>query len=144
MKSALKRITLIATCIAGITLPLKFLLVLEVGLINTSCRAMHRGMEVSGKVVFYRGGQGPRAILIGTAEYRQATGERTFSSEKVLARLKLGKIQHSEVIWRVDWIGLSTSFLGLWVCVALFHCWLKSPEPQPGPSPGDPGFGRKG
>ena len=116
---------------------MKFFFVREVGLIGERISATSQGMEGSGKVEYYRGGKGPRAILIGTAEYRQSTDERTYSTEKVLARIKSGEIQHGKLIWRVDWIGLSASYLTLWIYVALFYWWLKSPEPQPGLSPGD-------
>jgi hypothetical protein len=79
-------------CIAGVILPLKYLLVREVGLIGGTFKGSAQGIEVSGTVEYYRGGKGPQAIPIGAAEYSQATHERSYSTEKILAGIESGEI----------------------------------------------------
>lgn len=130
MKAGLKRITIIAVCIICVVLPLKILFERETDLIGGSVLTSSGGMEVSGKVVYYRGGTGPRAIVVGTADYSKSTEERSYSSERVLAGIKSGEIPHGQISWRIDWIGLGGLVIGSWLVAGLFYWWRNQDEPH--------------
>lgn len=142
MRGKLGRITFIACCLAAVILPLQVLVSKGTDLVRPSFGPLMKdgeitGMEVSGKVAFYRGGHGPRAILIGSADFEIVIPGTSVSDSQILALLESGELPHGDIDWRIDWSGLVSSLTSLWFVTALFYWWLKSPEPVPGPSATD-------
>ncbi|MDP4624415.1 MAG: hypothetical protein NWT08_04665 [Akkermansiaceae bacterium] len=93
------------------------------------------GSDISGEVLFLRGGQivvigYAETILVGRASFHTtSTFGTTNYSDKIFEDVISGKIPHGPIKWHVNWDAVLLGYLPIWVVVALVS-WFKKGAPK--------------
>ena len=135
-----KRISLISLAVYIVLLPLSFFTVSDTRLGRYSTTSTDSGSEISGEVLYLRGGQifvvgYAETILVGRASFQTTStfGKSTYS-DKVFDDVISGKIPHGPIKWHLNWDALLLGYLPIWLAVALIFWLRKKPATTSGSS----------